>query len=118
MGSACDPDQRCHPISGACALPCGPSLPDCPALSLCHPDFLVCVGCVDDDNCPLPANGICDRRQGVCVQCTTDAQCTDDPEERPSCLPDRNICGCDSNDDCPSGVCDTDELHCEDEDDN
>jgi hypothetical protein len=113
--SACPAELRCHPSSGQCVTPCGPLLAACPAPNLCDGELGVCVSCVEDDDCTLDDFGICDRQLGVCVECTNDSHCTDDPEERPVCLTERRICGCETSDDCATGSCDIAEAQCEDE---
>jgi hypothetical protein len=42
-----------------------------------------------------------------------DADCTDEDDE-PACLVERGVCGCDSDAQCPGGVCEIADAHCED----
>ena len=115
--AACDADERCHPFTGQCVAPCGPGQTECPDDDeVCNEELGVCVSCTDDVGCTSGDLEICDARQGICVECMDDSHCTDDPQERPRCLAALGVCGCESDADCPSGVCDEDEAQCEEDD--
>ena len=108
----CPVGRVCHPRSGDCVVPCSDVAPVCPAPSVCSP-LGVCVACLDDIQCPSATARVCDTDRGVCVECVDADDCTAEPLERPVCLPASQRCGCATDDDCPAGVCETREGHCE-----
>jgi hypothetical protein len=115
QAGSCPAGRVCHPRTGVCLLPCAEDPAACPAPSVCSP-LGVCVSCFENRHCPGASAQVCDTERGVCVECVTSDDCTAEPLERPTCLPGLQRCGCDSNDDCPVGFCETLEGHCEDDD--
>ncbi len=69
----------CHPRSGECALACNPqadaSEPVCLSGQVCHPDYGVCVECIDRGECAAGILRECDTRSGACVECVEAADC-------------------------------------------
>jgi hypothetical protein len=65
----------CHPVTGECALPCEPmsDSSQCLREQTCHPDLLLCVDCIVNDEC---GGAACDTERNVCVECTSEAQCS------------------------------------------
>lgn len=107
----------CHPLTGACAVACDPVPPNvgvvrrCPAGQLCHPEYALCVQCLDASACSVEGARACDEARGVCVGCVDDTTCgggeavCDTTAQRcVECTPDSG---------CPLGsVCDPDRLQC------
>lgn len=112
---SCVSPLACHPVSGRCVAPCSADAPVCPLDSLCDVSRSVCVECLSSNDCDDADRSACDDVRGECRECVIDAHCVDDPEERPTCLPELGVCGCDEDADCQSGICDIAEAHCEDE---
>jgi hypothetical protein len=114
---SCAAPSVCHPVSGACATPCPDETSQCPApASLCHPDYRVCVWCLEDSNCGgrTPA---CNAAAGVCVECLADPHCALlGDAQRQRCNVSAQSCRqCIGSGDCLLGErCELPEGHCED----
>jgi hypothetical protein len=117
LADECLAGEVCHPATGECVPPCASGTRQCPPGLVCGP-LDVCVQCASADQCAAIDDDLrCDLARGACVECITSADCTDDPFERPVCLPG-GTCGCASDADCSGGaICELDEAHCEIEDD-
>jgi hypothetical protein len=116
LAGNCPAGRVCHPLTGTCVVPCAGGA-SCPGSSVCNLLDEVCVECIDERQCPGPTASRCDTNRGICVECVTSDDCIAEPLARPACLAASSRCGCATNNDCPGGVCETSEAHCEFRDD-
>lgn len=117
----CD-DRGDYGASNTCIAE--PAVLYCSAASECSPQHPVCdvggtdtcVGCATSEDCAefgdLPQ---CEAGSGACVECLESSHCGD--TDRPVCGEDFACRGCDSDDECDSGVCDEGTGECVAEDD-
>jgi hypothetical protein len=101
----CVQGQLCHAKSGRCLPACAPARTPsgCSADQRCHPEYVVCVDCVDATSCS-GSTPECDPDEGRCVACVVDEHC-DSPTA--ACDPQSHTCvTCTNDTHCAPGVCD------------
>ena len=111
----------CHPQTGECRAPCDPRgpAPQCPPGEQCHPQYGLCVECVNSADCSAPTPA-CDLHSNSCVGCTNAMDCASLPEAS-SCEPLSQRCvQCISDADClrirpDKPFCRSTEFECDDQ---
>lgn len=96
----------CHPVTGACELPCDPRGPAeqpafCTATDQCDRVIGLCVECVEDANCTDGPRAVCNLERGQCAECVGSGDCSADA---PICDPDSRCVECVDDNDCAVGL--------------
>jgi hypothetical protein len=119
----CDDDGDFGPKHTCIPDPTAPACEgndDCtmPQRPVCDTDDTgTCVGCDSASDCSgrFGTRNMCNQSTGACVECTSPSHCT--AATAPVCGGDGVCRGCEANDECMSGVCDTDTGACAADDD-